>query len=121
MRALVKADSGEVGFEDGVKLGLGGVCRARTVTDVAEEDLGSCLSVVVRAKGRRSTKAMMVDVCGVGSEGKKSRKRTELAGGLKLSGESRDRLEHSRSKGEPLGLRYGRTSVLSELIRSKSI
>ena len=57
----MRDESGATGFEDGVKVGLGGVWRARTVMDWDEVDLGSCLRVVVRAKGRRSTKAMMDD------------------------------------------------------------
>ena len=47
-----------MGFE-GAKDGLGGVWRARVGMKV---DLGSCLRVVVSAKGRRKTKAM-VDGC----------------------------------------------------------
>jgi len=46
---------GEVGF-DGVKEGLGGEWKARVGVKV---DLGSCLRVVVRAKGRRNTKAIV--------------------------------------------------------------
>lgn len=45
---------GEVGFE-GWREGLGGEWKARVGVKVG---LGSCLRVVVRAKGRRNTKAM---------------------------------------------------------------
>lgn len=45
---------GEVGFE-GVSEGLGGEWKARVGVKV---DLGSCLRVVVRAKGRLNTKAI---------------------------------------------------------------
>ncbi len=46
---------GEVGFE-GWRKGLGGEWKARVGVKV---DLGSCLRVVVRAKGRRNTKAIV--------------------------------------------------------------
>lgn len=55
LRALMSEKKGEVGFE-GVSEGLGGVWKARVGVKV---DLGSCLRVVVRAKGRRNTKAMV--------------------------------------------------------------
>lgn len=44
-----------MGFE-GVIEGLGGVWKARVGVKL---DLGSCLRVVVRANGRRNTKAML--------------------------------------------------------------
>lgn len=61
LRALVRAESGEVGFEDDVKGVFGEVWIARTALVVVEVGLGICLTAVVRAKGRRSMKAMMKD------------------------------------------------------------
>ena len=57
----MRDERGELGFE-GVKEGLGGVWRARRVVELVEVDFGSCLKVVVTAKGRRSTKAMVKEL-----------------------------------------------------------
>lgn len=57
----MRVESGEVGFEDDVKGAFGGVWIARMALVVVEVGLGICLIAVVRAKGRRSMKAMMKD------------------------------------------------------------
>lgn len=43
LRALVRAERGELCFEVDVKRVLVGVCRVRTGVDVIEVGLGSCL------------------------------------------------------------------------------
>ena len=62
MRALVRAERGELGFEVDVKGVLVGVCRVRTGADVIEVGLGSCLRALEMAEGRRSMNAMIRNV-----------------------------------------------------------